>query len=103
MFLNPWYGAGPATEDAATTTKTTECEEATLEMNKDDAIEEDASTISAATSQKSTTTTVVKTESENQVEGSAPPPSEQSKTFQNRLKCGWTAHMTQEGRLFYCK
>lgn len=22
---------------------------------------------------------------------------------QERLKCGWTAHTTQEGRLFYCK
>lgn len=120
MFLNPWYGqvgAGPATEDEATTTTPTEVGEATaatVEINQDDGVKED-STSTTATSQESPATAspaAVKPDNDNKIDGptslasssTAPSSSsDQAKTFQNRLKCGWTAHMTQEGRLFYCK
>ncbi len=113
MFLNPWYGqvgAGPATEDESTAAQA-EATPATLEVNQDAGVKDDSTTVvSSATVQESTTAPIpsAKPESDAKVEGSAissapPSSSDQPKPFQNRLKCGWTAHMTQEGRLFYCK
>ncbi|KAI9562023.1 hypothetical protein GHT06_012988 [Daphnia sinensis] len=105
MFLNPWYGqigAGPATEDAPTT----------AEKEAADADVKDAAVKEEATDTQETPPTVsvnvaasVAAKPENDIDAKADVathPPEQTEPFKNRLKCGWTAHMTQEGRLFYC-
>lgn len=112
MFLNPWYGqigAGPAPEDAATTEgatadQSTGAEAAAVTEKMEDKV-----------SSSSAGPEATKTEGD-QIDGSQTASStlstvssasstagDQTAVIQKRLKCGWTAHMTQDGRLFYCK
>ncbi|KZS15881.1 Uncharacterized protein APZ42_018474 [Daphnia magna] len=106
MFLNPWYGqigAGPAAEDAPTTTD----KEAPDAVANETAVKGDGTDIQETPPTVSLNVAAgvaAKLENDDTKADVATLPSgQQTEPFKNRLKCGWTAHMTQEGRLFYCK
>ena len=91
MFLNPWYGqvGGPAPEDASLSPPQSKSHlPETKDEYKTDADDSlNAMAIDAVDSAAAAVTT------------SRDPIA----LIQENLRSGWTAHVTSDGRLFYCK
>lgn len=117
MFLNPWYGqvgAGPASEDAAAAAVVATgagMEGATATTVELDGGAEASAVLSVTSQHKEEPSPATaglescKMDSDK-IDGSTASSAtaiHQTAAIQKRLKCGWTAHMTLDGRLFYCK
>lgn len=125
MFLNPWYGqvgAGPAPEDAAATASQKITADEPTEPKSEPKTELCDDSSSAPSSVATATAATVAAGSEatktygdhpsidskstlssSSASSTSASTGDPTVAIQKRLKCGWTAHVTQDGRLFYCK